>query len=23
MITMVRDIQQVMERWGSWAANNH
>ncbi|NAQ33146.1 antitermination protein, partial [Escherichia coli] len=23
MITMVRDIQQVMERWGAWAANNH
>ncbi|MXD23090.1 antitermination protein, partial [Escherichia coli] len=22
MITMVRDIQQVMERWGAWAANN-
>lgn len=20
---MVRDIQQVMERWGAWAANNH
>ncbi|EJQ6148827.1 MULTISPECIES: antiterminator Q family protein [Escherichia] len=20
---MARDIQQVMERWGAWAANNH
>ncbi|EJI3587570.1 antitermination protein, partial [Escherichia coli] len=20
---MARDIQQVMERWGAWVANNH
>ncbi|EOA7682757.1 antiterminator Q family protein, partial [Escherichia coli] len=19
----MRDIQQVLERWGAWAANNH
>ncbi|EOD3207875.1 antiterminator Q family protein, partial [Salmonella enterica subsp. enterica serovar Newport] len=19
----MRDIQQILERWGAWAANNH